>query len=52
MMQLLWMAPVGAFIAYGLWRFASGTGPRRQQTSDEEGQDIQVGLGAETLDLP
>lgn len=46
MAQLLWMIPFGAFIAYGLYRFARGTGPRKLPTREEEQQDIQVGLGS------
>ena len=45
MLQLLWMAPIGAFILYGLYRFVRGTGPRKSQSREEEQQDIDVGLG-------
>jgi hypothetical protein len=45
MMQVLWLVPVGAIIIYCLWRFVRGTGPRRQQTYEEERQDIQIESG-------
>lgn len=47
MAQLFWMIPFGAFIAYGLYRFVRGTGPRKLASREEEQQDIQVGLGSD-----
>jgi hypothetical protein len=46
MLQLFWMIPVGAVILYGLFRFVTGTGPRKLQTREQDEQDIQSGLGS------
>jgi hypothetical protein len=52
MKDLLWFVPVGVIMVTALYRFVRGLGPRRELTSQEEGEATSVAIVAQDLHHP